>query len=82
MFYRAAVCKIDSPLFHKAGTVILIWPVDDDQPTATVFTSNGTFSTLLIDVPEALREAISLGRYQAHYVAGYVMIWLSPRHLI
>jgi len=82
MFYRAAVRKIDSPLFHKAGTVILTWPGDDDQPTATVFTSQGAFSTLLIGVPEALREAIGLGRYQARYAAEYVMIWLSPRHLI
>jgi hypothetical protein len=38
--------------------------------------------TLLIGVPEALREPISLGRYQAQYTAGYVTIWLSPRHLI
>jgi hypothetical protein len=82
MFYRAAVRKIHSPLFYEAGTVILTWPVDDDQPTATVCTSNGTFSTLLIGVPEVLREAISLGRYQARYLAAYVMIWLSPRYLI
>jgi hypothetical protein len=36
----------------------------------------------LLGVPEALRELISLGRYQAHYSTGYVTIWLSPRHLI
>jgi hypothetical protein len=42
----------------------------------------GGVSTLLIGVPEALREPISLGRYQAQYTAGYVTIWLSPRHLI
>jgi hypothetical protein len=47
MFYRAAVRKIDSPLFHEAGTVILTWAVDDAQPTATVLTSQGAFSTLL-----------------------------------
>jgi hypothetical protein len=82
MFYRAAVRKIDSPLFHEAGTVILTWAVDDAQPTATVLTAKGAFSTLLIGVPEALREPISLGRYQAQYAVGYVTIWLSPRHLI
>src|SRR4051794_4463349 len=77
MFHRAAVCKIDSPLFHEAGVVILTWLMVDDQPTATVLTSKGTFSTLLIAVPAVLREPISLGRYQAQYSAGYVTIWLS-----
>jgi hypothetical protein len=82
MLYRIAVRIIDSPLFHEAGVVILTWSVDATQPTATVLTSKGAFSTLLSGVPEALREPISLGRYQARYSAGYILIWLSPRHLI
>jgi hypothetical protein len=67
---------IDSPLFHKTGGMILTWSVNAAQPTAIVFTSKGTFSTPLSDVPEALREPISLGRYQARYSVGYVLIWL------
>jgi len=82
MLYRIAVGIIDSPLFHETGAVILTWSVDAVQPTATVLTSKGAFSTLLSGVPERLREPISLGRYQARYSAGYVLIWLSPRHLI
>ena len=82
MFYRVTVDMIDAPLFHEVGGVILTWSATAAQPTATVLTSKGVFSTLLSDVPETLREPISLGRYQAQYSAGYVLIWLSPQHLI
>jgi hypothetical protein len=81
MFYRVAVRMSDSPLFREAGRVILTWRVNAAQPTAIVFTSKGAFSTPLSDAPDALRGPIIQGRYQAWYSGGFVLIWLSPRHL-
>jgi hypothetical protein len=63
-------------LFDQIGVAVLIWPMHRSQPTATVFTSNGTFSTLLVGVPKGLRELISLGIYRAQYSSGYVTILL------
>jgi hypothetical protein len=33
-------------------------------------------------VPEALREPIVRGSYQAWYSDGHVMVWLSPLNLV
>jgi len=82
MFYRVAVRMIDFSLFHEVGRVTLTWVVTAAQPTATVLTSKGVFSTLLIGVPEALREPIIQGGYQAWYSDGHVMVWLNPLFLI
>jgi hypothetical protein len=82
MLYRVTVHVIDSPLFHEVGGVILSWSVDATQPTATVLTSKGVFSTLLIGVPEGLRDPIINGHYQAWYSDGQVMVWLNPLYLI
>ena len=82
MFYQVVGPMIDSSLFHEAGVVILTWPVDATQPTATVLTTKGAFSTLLTGAPEGLREAIRIGRYQAQYSGGYVVIRLQPLFLI
>jgi len=75
MLYRTATRMIDPRLFYQTGVAILTWSVNAPWPMATVLTSNGTFSTLLIGVPERLRELVSLGRYQAWYSGGYVAIW-------
>jgi hypothetical protein len=82
MLYRVAVHRTDSQLFHEAGRVILTWAVNAAQPTAIVFTLKGAFSTPLSAVPEALREPIVRGSYQAWYSDGHVMVWLSPLNLV
>jgi len=82
MLYRVALQMVDPPLFDKAGGVILTWSVNAAQPAAIVFTSKGAFSSPLSDVPEALRDPITQGRYQAWYSDGHVMIWLDPLHLV
>jgi len=82
MLYRIAVQTIESPLCHEAGRVILTWAVTAAQPVAMVFTSKDTFSTTLSNVPEALRDPICLGRYQAWYLDGHVTVWLNPLNLV
>ena len=76
MLYRVADRTIDASLFYEAGVVILTWPVNATQPTATVLTSKGAFSALLTDVSEELRGPIGQGLYRARYSGGYVVIWV------